>query len=66
MHLYMRLVVLLNERLDRLAHQHVLILLYGVCRYRILIHRHKLIGVLDAQDLNHLAVQERQVVKLRG
>ena len=58
MHLYMRLVVLFDERLDRLVHQHVLVLLYGVCRHCVLIHRHELLGVLDAQDLNHLAVQK--------
>ena len=61
-----RLMVLLNERLDRLHRQQVLVLLHGVRGHHVVFNRHQLGGVLDAQHLDHLAVQQGQVVELRS
>ena len=60
------LVVLLDKRLDRLAVDQVHVLLHGVHRFLVVLDRHQLVGVLDAQHVQHLTVQERQVVNLRG
>ena len=64
-HLNVRLMVLLDERFDGLADQQVLVLLHWINRHRIIFNRHKLACVFDAKNLDHLAVQHRQVVQLR-
>ena len=58
------LVVLLDECLDGLALEDVLVLLNRIDRGHVVFNRHQLGGVLDAKNLQHLAVQQRHVVQL--
>ena len=61
-----RLVVLLNERLNRLARQQILVLQHRVYRHQVVFDRHQLGCILDTQHLDHLTVQQGQVVQLWG
>ena len=60
-----RLVVLTNKCLQRFAGDGVLVLLDWVCWMLIVLGGDEFAGVLNTQYLNHLAVQQRQVVQLR-
>lgn len=67
-HVYadMSLVILLKERLHRLAHHDVHVLGHRIHRLHVILHRDNLVGVLHAQNLDHLTVQVREVVYLRS
>ena len=58
-------VVLVDERLGRLAVEERHVLGHGVAGLHVVIDRHQLVSVLDAKHLNHLAVQLGQVINLR-
>jgi hypothetical protein len=60
-----RVVILVDERLDGLANQHVHVLADGVGGLDVVLGRDELVRVLYAQHLDHLTVQLRQVVYLR-
>ena len=60
------LVVLVQERFDRLALEHHHVFGHRVFGLLVVWQRHELVGVLDAQHLQHIAVQQRQVVNLGG
>ena len=57
-------MVLLQERLDGLAVDQVHVLAHGVRGLLVVLDRNQLVGILDTQHVEHLAVQERQVVNL--
>ena len=59
-------MILLDERFDGLHRHQVLGLLHWVDWHRIFFNRDKLLRILDAQHLNHLAVQHGHVVQLRS
>ena len=65
-HLNVGGVVLVLERLDRLHVQDVHVLADGVAGLHVVVDGHELVSVLDAQHLDHLAVQLGQVINLRG
>ena len=57
-------MVLLDERFDRLASNDVLVLLNRINWNLIIFGDNQLLGILDAQHLNHLTVQESHVIEL--
>ena len=59
-------VVLVGKGLQRLAHQHVLVLRHWVGRLLVGFQRHQLVRIFDTQDVEHLTVQLRQVIDLGG
>ena len=60
----MGVVVLVQERLGGLAFKHEHILANRVFGLLVFLHRHQFISVLNAQNLDHLAVQQGQVIDL--
>ena len=52
-----RLVVLVQERLDRFSFENVLILLHGINRLHVFFDWHKLLSVFDTQHVQHTAVE---------
>ena len=65
MHRDVRCVILVPKSLDRLPHQHAHVLRHRVHRRQVIFHRDELVRVLDAEHLQHVAVEQRQVVDLR-
>ena len=57
-------VVLVDERLDRLAVDNVHVFRHGVCRLEVVVDGDELLCVAHAQHVQHLPVQVRQVVEL--
>ena len=65
-HLDVCLVVLVEERLERFSFECGHVLRHRVFGFLVVRQGHKLVCVLDAQHLQHLAVQLGQVVDVRG
>ena len=65
-HLDVGLMVLVEERFDRLALEHGHVLGHGVTGLLVVRQGHELIGILDTQNLQHPTVEFGQVVDLRG
>ena len=66
MHSDVGIVVLIDERFDRLAIQERHVLADRITRLHIICDGHQLLCVLDTQNLQHLTVQLRQVINLWG
>ena len=66
MNLDVGLMVLVEERLDRLAFEHRHVLGHGVAWLHVVRQGHELVGILDTQHLEHPTVQLGQVVNLRS
>jgi hypothetical protein len=62
----MGIVVLVDERLDRLADERIHVLADRIGRFRVVLGRNKFVGILDAKHLDHLAMKLREVVNLRS
>ena len=60
------LVVLVQEGLDRLALEDVHVLRHGVARFHVVFNGYKLLVVLDAKHVQHLTMQDGEVIQLWG
>ena len=61
---YVRIMILVDERLDGLTLEHAHVLSDWINRLHVVFNRHELVGVLYAQYLDHLTVQYWQVINL--